>query len=221
MHKSQPILCDQCGTSFHRPPSNRAGTGRANYCSRKCMSEAFTGRCSPKKGVGVTRPCAACKKPINRPSWWAKQNPRFFCNRKCFARWKAANWKGAGNPAWTGGKEYYYGPNWTRQSRRARARDNKECQLCRVQNGHRRNLDVHHIKPFKLFGLENYRAANRLTNLITLCPNCHCFLEKLCPEGTIFDWPTLKAMGLSRPRCRRRKNHSGRNETPLGSESPP
>jgi len=35
------------------------------------------------------------------------------------------------------------------------------------------NLDVHHIVPFREFGLENYKKANRLENLISLCHSCH------------------------------------------------
>ena len=39
-------------------------------------------------------------------------------------------------------------------------------------------LDVHHKKPFKTFGYvpgmnENYKQANALGNLVTLCKACH------------------------------------------------
>ncbi len=63
-----------------------------------------------------------------------------------------------------------YGPNWPAQRRQARARDGYVCQMCgapeRGQAHH-----VHHKIPFRRFS--SYREANRLSNLITLCPTCH------------------------------------------------
>jgi DEAD/DEAH box helicase domain-containing protein len=63
-----------------------------------------------------------------------------------------------------------YGPNWQQQRQAARARDAYTCQVCGMtENG--RMLEVHHKTPFRTFGA--YREANKLENLITLCPNCH------------------------------------------------
>ncbi len=63
-----------------------------------------------------------------------------------------------------------YGPNWAQQKRAARARDNHRCQVCGLAERGRAH-DVHHKIPFRTF--DSYRQANRLTNLITLCPACH------------------------------------------------
>jgi DEAD/DEAH box helicase domain-containing protein len=70
------------------------------------------------------------------------------------------------------------GPNWTQQRDRARARDDYRCQHCGVAERPERQHDVHHLRPFRSFGWiagrnDNYRAANELDNLITLCPSCH------------------------------------------------
>jgi len=63
-----------------------------------------------------------------------------------------------------------YGPNWAKQKDLARARDQYICQVCGLpENG--RAHDVHHKTPFRSFS--SYSKANRLENLITLCPNCH------------------------------------------------
>jgi len=68
-----------------------------------------------------------------------------------------------------------YGPEWSRIRDRVRARDQYTCQVCGVpENG--RQHDVHHKIPFRAFvrnGIVDPTEANRLANLITLCPTCH------------------------------------------------
>lgn len=71
-----------------------------------------------------------------------------------------------------------YGPDWPRQRDAARARDGFRCAQCGAPERPNRQHDVHHLRPFREFGYvagqnENYREANRLENLVTLCPACH------------------------------------------------
>lgn len=199
------IYCDNCKNPFYRSPANRLKRGSGQYCSRKCMAAAFTGRQSPKKGTHPTKPCDQCGTLLTRPAWWMAQNRMAFCNHRCFGAWKAANWRGENNPSWVGGKPHYYGPNWKRQSRECRRRDKHQCQLCGIhETMWRRALDVHHIKPFRFFGKDEYKAANKLTNLITLCGRCHTFLEKLCIKGEITNWATLYSVATATPEGRRR-----------------
>jgi DEAD/DEAH box helicase domain-containing protein len=63
-----------------------------------------------------------------------------------------------------------YGPNWQVQRQAARQRDNFTCQVCGIREGDRM-LEVHHKNPFRTFA--SYKEANKVDNLITLCPNCH------------------------------------------------
>ncbi|MGD2026501.1 MAG: DEAD/DEAH box helicase [Anaerolineales bacterium] len=63
-----------------------------------------------------------------------------------------------------------YGANWPQQRDAARQRDRYTCQNCGTVETDRAH-DVHHKIPFRAF--ENYLDANRLENLITLCPACH------------------------------------------------
>lgn len=68
-----------------------------------------------------------------------------------------------------------YGPNWQTQRRLALDRDGSRCRTCGASG---EVLHVHHIRPFREYGYvrsenENYRLANQLENLITLCPSCH------------------------------------------------
>ncbi len=63
-----------------------------------------------------------------------------------------------------------YGPNWPSQRDQARARDGYRCQICGAAEQGRAH-DVHHKIPFRRFN--SYQQANQLTNLVTLCRNCH------------------------------------------------
>ena len=88
------------------------------------------------------------------------------------------------NPAWRGGYEPYYGPNWNQQRKNCLERDNHICRICGAkENGKGHN--VHHIIPFREFGRERYTDANQLDNLITLCDKCHLEVEwgKLSVSG--------------------------------------
>jgi DEAD/DEAH box helicase domain-containing protein len=70
-----------------------------------------------------------------------------------------------------------YGPNWRAQRRLALERDGFRCRTCGAR-GEESMLHVHHIRPFREYGYapgenENYKLANQLDNLATLCPSCH------------------------------------------------
>ncbi|GAB4505421.1 MAG: hypothetical protein Fur0043_24160 [Anaerolineales bacterium] len=80
-----------------------------------------------------------------------------------------------------------YGPDWPRIRDAARARDGYRCQICGAPETDRQHA-VHHKIPFRFFGqrhpadarlpdqeslLSSLARANRLDNLVTLCPACH------------------------------------------------
>lgn len=200
VRKADEIQCAQCGKSFYRPPANRLKRGANQYCSRECMAAAYVGRNigekSPRWKGADTRPCDNCGQPVTRALWDIDEG-KTFCNRACFGDWKARNWTGEDNPCWRGGHPPYYGANWKRQQREARRRDQHHCQLCGIPESEcRRALNVHHIVPFRLFGVERYKEANALSNLISLCDSCHKYAERPSQSGTITDWPTLLAMIL-------------------------
>ena len=70
-----------------------------------------------------------------------------------------------------------YGPNWQAQRQLALVRDGHRCRTCGA-SGDDIVLHVHHIRPFREYGYvpgenENYKAANQIDNLVTLCPGCH------------------------------------------------
>jgi DEAD/DEAH box helicase domain-containing protein len=63
-----------------------------------------------------------------------------------------------------------YGADWNRIRAVVRQRDRFTCQVCAVQEAGKAH-HVHHKIPFRAF-LSSVEA-NRLDNLITLCPQCH------------------------------------------------
>jgi DEAD/DEAH box helicase domain-containing protein len=72
--------------------------------------------------------------------------------------------------AWTNDPNDY-GPGWNRLREAVRRRDGFRCQICGTLESPTRQHDVHHKVPFKAF--PSAAEANRLDNLITLCPACH------------------------------------------------
>ena len=68
----------------------------------------------------------------------------------------------------------YYGSNWQTQRNAARARDQFRCQFCGLPEGDKVH-HVHHKIPFRTFATPE--TANRLDNLVTLCPTCHLKAE--------------------------------------------
>ncbi|MFN8500054.1 MAG: DEAD/DEAH box helicase [Anaerolineae bacterium] len=71
-----------------------------------------------------------------------------------------------------------YGPTWAAQRDKARTRDGYRCRACGAPERPGRGHDVHHLQPFRSFGYARGHnrhdlVANRLENLVTLCPSCH------------------------------------------------
>lgn len=75
-----------------------------------------------------------------------------------------------------------YGPNWQTQRKLALERDNFACRMCGASR-EETILHVHHVRPFREFGYvrgqnEHYLEANRVENLLTVCPSCHRVAEQ-------------------------------------------
>jgi DEAD/DEAH box helicase domain-containing protein len=81
-----------------------------------------------------------------------------------------------------------YGPNWRQQRQKALERDGFRCRICGAAGREDLTgfeepvrsvtLHVHHKRPFRDYSYtrgvnENYLDANKLDNLVTLCPSCH------------------------------------------------
>jgi endogenous inhibitor of DNA gyrase (YacG/DUF329 family) len=184
-HEQMKVVCEVCGVTFSANTSQKR-----RFCSRKCggvwaSAHRHKEHAPVWKGGIPERPCEECGK-VHQPKTYPSQaRKRFFCSPQCYAVWMSKHRTGSNAPYWKGGwsGRRYYGPNWLAQSRATRARDSYRCKGCgKTQKQNGRPLDVHHIRPFREFGYirdtnDNYLAANDLTNLISLCKQCHGLAE--------------------------------------------
>lgn len=177
------IQCVYCGKIVEKKRCQIAKYGEA-YCGVRCLGKAngerLRGKANPRY-TRVTTTCEYCGVAIVRVSALFARSRRHFCSYACNGKWKAENLVGAKIYNFKGGtaNDRYYGEDWQRQKRLARERDNNTCQRCgKTRDKIGKNMDVHHIKPWRFFGLKNYKEANDLKNLICYCYKCHKTVEE-------------------------------------------
>jgi len=183
------FICNWCGSAFE------AWTYRQpRFCSAQCRSEFGARQPKPnarKPEMHITKVCAHCGKEYETTTHQVRLHGSRFCSRECTWAMMSIERRGEGNPMWNGGTldPSAYGPNWNRQSRKAKQRDKHTCQACGYVSGGDVILDTHHIIPLREFD-GNWKLANRLCNLITLCRYCHRGVElgKVeCPRTPLND----------------------------------
>jgi len=120
--------------------------------------------------------CVQCDKRFTQPRWYVEKGIRSqFCSAKCRTNWELA-FPDEPFELVLEGRPEYRGGNWKTQAGRARARDGFCCVSCGITEvALGRQMDVHHKMPFRLF--ESPIEANRLSNLVSLCPSCHKKIE--------------------------------------------
>lgn len=124
--------------------SSAARLARPRYCSRACRSQA----------VRIARICQACGVcfKVPRGALSGRTNASGdFCRRRCYEQHLRRAERVSGR-----------GSRW-RVHRQEAIRRAPFCALC----GRLRNLEAHHIIPFRL------THDNTQTNLIPLCKSCH------------------------------------------------
>lgn len=182
------VKCSECGKEFIRY-SHHASRNGHQFCSGKChgvwRGRQWEGENHPRWVHGLIVNCEQCGKEVRKGKERQRRNKHNFCSSECSRQWMVENevYTGENNHNWKGGSVDYYGPNWHEQARLARQRDASKCQHCgkkSIKIG--RRVDVHHVIPFRTFGYirnqnDNYKLANRLDNLICLCPQCHAKAE--------------------------------------------
>lgn len=184
--KGMTAKCRECGKVFHTRP-NRLNNGRGRFCSKKCLYqhqskiEKITrrGEGNPAWVTKIISSCPNCGARLEITPIAFDKSKFHFCSMKCRFEYLS----GARHPSWKGG-DYpeYYGPNWREQKRKTWKRDNDICQQCGASAKELgKKPDVHHIIPFREFGISRYKDANRLENLILLCHSCHQSIEQNSP----------------------------------------
>jgi len=175
------VDCANCGDTKQVRPSRLESKERF-FCDYDCRGEFMseqTGKDTPAwEGGKVEIECEYCNEGrAVRPSL---VDTARFCSQVCMIEWRSETFAGENHPRWRGGYDRYYGPNWYQQRAKALKRDNHVCQRCGMaKSEHMEKWDcgpvVHHITRFGDF--DDYKAANALSNLTTLCKRCHGLIE--------------------------------------------
>lgn len=158
-HSKIETDCLFCGYRFEIP-SNHSGV--TVTCSKYC-----SGRLTAlKKQKGEYFLCSMCDKPVFKTPNKRKSTDKVYCSRGC----QSLGWTHLREHE--GSYKKYYGSNWFEQRRKARKRDSFKCQDCALtEEEYGMELSVHHIVPFVYF--DDYKLANNLSNLVSLCEPCH------------------------------------------------
>lgn len=155
-------ICKSCHTIFH--PSHRI---KNTFCSLQCYwnYKAEHGIGPPSRRTRPDSICLQCKEAFYTP----RKPNKIFCRRECFRAWMRNN-----SPQgflWPE-KKAFRGKHWPIIRQAVKKRDDHRCHNCGQQGGW---LEVHHIKAFHSF--QSATKANSLSNLVTLCRQCHFQVE--------------------------------------------
>lgn len=182
------VNCAWCGKVYTVTPSEQKTTKCCSIeCKHKWHSEKMSKEGNPHWVERVENECKMCGSVYKtKPS---VTDSTSFCSRACQGEWTSENRSGENHPCYKGGGPWYYGPNWEAQAARARDRDQHRCQDCGMSEAEHlseygRKNPVHHITPIREFrsdGILDYENANSLSNLITVCDNCHAKWDQLSP----------------------------------------
>lgn len=169
------FVCENCNKDFLAYPRHRKGNHK--FCSMKCQHEWRTGKTDLVKKKGINKECPICGNDFYCYPY--EVDKKKTCSMKCnyeLQRREGIH-QGENCNFWTGGFDNYRGKNWYQQREKARKRDSNTCQSCgKTVDEHETNMIVHHIVPFRFFQ-NDYKKANDLKNLISLCHNCHAKQE--------------------------------------------
>ena len=124
----------------------------------------------PAVSDDISTRCARCRDKVVVPAWCIEQTQLHFCDATCRQAWtedEPSFEVKFGNPS------KRRGANGEIQMRE---RDSFACQVCGVsEEALGRQFDVHHKIPYRSF--PSHLEANKLENLVSVCPSCHAKLE--------------------------------------------
>lgn len=169
-HKDHQLLrvCAFCSKEFVDNPS-RVKIGRGIFCSKICFNNSRS---------QVTQRCQSCGKDFSVDPCQIAMGKGIYCSMACYGDAQRGDqsrfWKG-GASKW---RSSYRGPGWKSLSKTIRERDKYICQHCGASDSGRA-FPVHHVVPW--WNFSNWKAANRKSNLITLCHKCHFKAESDVP----------------------------------------
>lgn len=186
-HKTK--ICLGCGKEFGADLPPEVFRNRL-YCCRDCSGH---NRPPKRKILKDSLICKSCGKPFGE-YFPPVMRTRQFCSKQC-----KINYQRGGTPdhpyrvlrKGNNQKVTYRGANWRQQRKQAFLRDGGKCQICGCKSRPNLQMEVHHIRAYREFG-GDYKTANLLSNLITLCKRCHNRVENsdlACPRPLFNDDP--------------------------------
>ena len=168
------VKCAWCKKLIEKSPCF-IRRSKNNFCGPECWGKWLSKYAKGKnnsnwRGGPVVVKCAWCKKTVQIFPYEHKPNRKFFCNRKCKAKWQSMNGLGENNPSWIDGRSYIpYSPEFNKRLKQSiKQRDNFTCQLCKekiIKQTKGKFLSIHHI--------DYNKKNNRVDNLISLCSVCN------------------------------------------------
>lgn len=174
-------VCEQCGQEYDVKSAKKDSS---RFCSTECFSqyrsENWLGESHPSyRAVAVE--CSECGSELHREPHTYREGGNHFCDSSCHGQWMSENWTGEDHPCWEGGYTHRVG-NWRSQRRKRIEKDGSRCRICGVsREQHRemfgRDIEVHHITKQRFF--DSPSEANALSNLVTLCMECHDIWEDM------------------------------------------
>lgn len=160
-----------CGKEFYVIPS-RLKHGRGKHCSPSCQYNSIKSNENREINWFTCKNCG--DKFWRYKSRDTHKGSGKYCSRTC----RDVHRVGENTPNYIDGTSgNWHGPNWYSQRRKAKKRDGYVCIDCGLSEKNAidlygQPLHVHHKTPFRKFG-HDYKSANNLTNLETLCAPCH------------------------------------------------
>lgn len=162
-------ICIICNKIFYKKPySSLEQFSRRKTCSNLCLNKQKSilnlGKNNPmydkipyNKGKYQNKSfCKYCNKEFH---FYISNSKGVFCSKNCFGKY----YSGKNNHNWSEGKKYTYGKIWKLIRTEVLYKYKYKCVKC----GLNKNLDVHHIIPFRKV------KEHKIENLIVLCRSCH------------------------------------------------
>lgn len=171
--------CEKCGKAFSVHISVLA-RGQGRCCSHACSCSLLPRR----KKDRLTVTCHVCGDLFEKYRAEIRKNvgDRHFCSPECWYEFNQRD----NHYLWSGGQHERMCPEAREWRQAVIRRDQGYCRLCYV----RRELQVHHIKPFSTHKEERWNVENG----ITLCRSCHAMFL-----GCEMEDAAVLAFAASRP----------------------
>lgn len=200
--KADKVYCDRKCYDEHRKKLQQVVVAQCKYCDSDIpannQGKVYCSIVCRNKGVRPEpRPCIVCDAVFDPIKYdkarggYVRRGEAKTCSAACFSDFMKNNqdrkdkisaaFTGDKHPNWQGGVSHtstdFRGSNWRLLRNKVMKRDKYQCQHCGINKDeqmkrYNRMFSINHIVPFhQLSG--NTVAANKMSNLETLCDSCH------------------------------------------------